>query len=70
VGYIIFVDPMPLRIPAASIEEMESIPFSPANIFLHQLIWVGSFMGVLPFPLWTILTGIRLLRTKLTVVSV
>lgn len=68
VGYTLFVDPINLRIPAATIDEMERVPFTPANQFLHQLIWVGSLMGVLPLPFWTILTGIRLLRTKLTTV--
>ena len=68
IGYTIFVDPINLRIPAASIEEFESVPFTHVNIFLHKLIWVGSFMG-LPLPLWTILTGARLLRPRLTAVA-
>lgn len=69
VGYTLFVDPIHLRIPAASIDEFERIPFTPANIFLHQLIWVGALMGVMPLPVWTILTGIRLLRMELALAS-
>jgi hypothetical protein len=57
VGYAIFVSPIMLRIPAAPLEEVINIPHSPANIFLHYFIWIGSFMGVFPLPFWTILLG-------------
>jgi hypothetical protein len=65
VGYAIFVDNIILHIPAPSDEVMEKIPSNtPANNFLHQLIWIGTFMGVLTLPIWTILIGVRLLREK------
>lgn len=63
VGYAIFVDSVILHIPAPSDEVIEKIPAdTPPNIFLHQLIWIGSFMGVLTLPIWTILAGVNFLR--------
>lgn len=62
VGYTMFVSTINFRIPAASINEMESVPFSDANAFLHQFIWIGALMGVYPFPVWTLLVGGKLLR--------
>lgn len=65
IGYAIFVDSVILHIPAPSDEVMEKIPAdTTANIFLHQLIWIGTFMGVLTLPIWTILIGARFLRKK------
>ncbi|TKK65389.1 hypothetical protein FC093_19970 [Ilyomonas limi] len=64
-GYAIFVDNIILHIPAVSDEVVAKIPTdTPANVFLHQLIWIGTIMGVLTLPIWTILIGARLLRTK------
>ena len=64
-GYAIFVDNVILHIPAPTDEVMQKIPTdTPANIFLHQIIWIGTFMGVLTLPIWTILVGVRLLRKK------
>jgi len=57
-----FVSTIDFRIPAASINEMESIPFDEANASLHQFIWIGALMGVYPFPVWTLLVGGKLLR--------
>ena len=65
-GYALFVDKIILHIPAPSDEMMEKIPSdTPANIFLHQILWIGSLMGMLTLPIWTILIGIRLLRINL-----
>lgn len=65
VGYAFFVDNVILHIPAPSDEVMGKIPTeTPANIRLHQILYIGSFMGVLTLPIWTILIGIRLLRKK------
>jgi len=65
-GYAIFVNIIILHIPAASNEVIGKIPLdTPANVFLHQILWVGSFMGVLTLPIWTILTGARLLRKNM-----
>ncbi|MEJ7681796.1 MAG: hypothetical protein WKG06_28910 [Segetibacter sp.] len=64
-GYAIFVDNVILHIPAASDEVVAKIPVdTPANVFLHQLVLIGSFMGVLTLPIWTIVIGARLLRKK------
>lgn len=61
IGYAIFVDTTPFRIPAV---ELTTSPDTPANNILHQIIYIGTFMGVLPLPFWTILLSIRLLRKK------
>ena len=37
---------------------------TPVNIFIHQILAIGSFMGVLTLPIWTILVGVRLFREK------
>jgi hypothetical protein len=64
-GYAIFVDNVILQIPAPTDEVMQRIPTeTPANILLHQILWIGTFMGVLTLPIWTILVGVRLLREK------
>ena len=64
-GYAIFVDGIILHIPAASDEAVAKIPSDTlANILLHQVLYVGSFMGVLTLPIWTILIGARLLRKR------
>jgi hypothetical protein len=64
-GYAIFVDSIILHIPAASDEVVAKIPTDTlANAFLHQILYIGSFMGVLTLPIWTILIGAKLLRKK------
>lgn len=65
VGYAIFVSTIPFHIPAASFEEIQNIPITSANIFLHYFIDIGSLLGVLTLPFWTILIGRRLLREKI-----
>lgn len=64
IGYTLLVDPINFRIPAATVEEFESIPWTEANAILHQFIWVGSLMGVLPLPFWTLFAGAKLLRLQ------
>jgi hypothetical protein len=64
VGYIILVSTIPLRIPAASLEEVSKIPITSANSYLHYFLEIGSLLGVLTLPFWTILIGIRLFREK------
>ena len=62
VGYAVFVDPVCLRIPVV----LDDFPtdFTPANALLHQLLLVGSYLGVATLPLWSALLGWRLLRTN------
>lgn len=64
IGYAIFVNPIGLRIPAAPIEELEIPVETTANIILHNILTIGSFMGVLTLPIWTIILGRKLLRQK------
>jgi hypothetical protein len=66
IGYAIFVDNIILQIPAPSNEVMDKIPSeTPANILIHQFLYIGSFTGVLTLPIWTILIGVSLLRKKI-----
>ncbi|MEP6750178.1 MAG: hypothetical protein ABJB86_20735 [Bacteroidota bacterium] len=66
-AYAIFVDAILIYIPAAPPGVIENIPVNtPANIFLHQTLWIGSLMGVLTLPAWTILLGVNLLRKAQT----
>ena len=60
----IFVSSLMLKIPAASIEEAQAVPWTRANDFLHYFIWIGSYMGVYPLPFWTIWLGSVLLRKR------
>lgn len=64
IGYAIFVSPIGLRIPAAPIEELEIPVDTTANIILHMILNIGSLMGVLTLPIWTIILGRKLLREK------
>ena len=62
-GYALFVDPILLQIPAASEEAVAKIPIdTPANTLLHQILFIGTFRGVITFPVWEVLLGARLLR--------
>jgi hypothetical protein len=63
-GYTIFVSTIPLRIPAASIEEASKIPITSANNFLHYFLDIGSLLGVLTLPFWTILISVKLFRER------
>ena len=61
VGYAILVDPVYIfHIPAIEATNHDT----PANRFLHKIIWVGSLMYELPLPVWTILFGTKLLQEK------
>jgi hypothetical protein len=64
-GYAIFVDKIILRIPAPPDEEVAKIPTDTiANIILHQVLAIGTVLGVLTLPIWTIIVGVRLRREK------
>ncbi|MEP7236560.1 MAG: hypothetical protein ABI685_01800 [Ferruginibacter sp.] len=62
IGFAIFVNADAITIPAPP---MKYYPETPANLFLHQILYIGSFMGVFTLPVWTILTGRWLLRKRL-----
>jgi hypothetical protein len=59
--YAIFVDPIILSIPAAKPAEVEKIPINEANMIVHQILFIGSPMGVLTLPFWTLWLGRQLL---------
>ena len=62
-AYAIFVDAILIHIPAPPPELIEKIPVdTPANIFLHKILFIGSFMGVLTLPFWSILLGVIFLK--------
>ena len=66
VGYAIFVDTIILQIPAASYEAVERVPTDTnANIILHQIVAVGTLLGVVTLPIWSILLGWKLLRINI-----
>lgn len=60
---IAFVYPNVLAIPAVPLENVVEQNTLVNNIS-HQILYVGSFMGVATLPIWTILTGLKLLREK------
>jgi hypothetical protein len=59
----LFVYPGSLAIPAV---DPANFPYqdTPANRLLHQLVGVGTLLGVLTLPFWSILLGRRLLRVE------
>jgi hypothetical protein len=64
VGYAIFVSRVILQIPAPPDAVIEKIQITPANNFIHYLLFAGTFLGIITLPFWTILVGRRLLREK------
>ncbi len=63
VGYALFVDDIILQIPAPSDAVMNQIPVeTPANLLLHRFLMIGSVLGVLTLPVWTILAAVNFLR--------
>jgi hypothetical protein len=64
IGYSIFVDPVGLKIPATDPNDLKDPGDTTANIIVHYILNVGTFMGVLTLPFWTIVLGRKLLRVK------
>lgn len=64
--YAIFVSTIILQISAADPSDQVNYPehFNWMNQNLHYLLDVGSVMGMLTLPLWTILIGRKILREK------
>jgi hypothetical protein len=60
-GFAFLVNMDALRIPAAPMREY---PQTHANNFLHILLFIGSFLGVITLPFWTILLGKALLKSS------
>jgi len=60
-AYGIFVDPIGLRGPVPhDYPNLETT----ANAITHIVLLVGTFMGVVTYPIWTILLGRQLLRAR------
>ncbi len=60
-GYGIFVDSSILRGPVPTDSpDVESI----ANEIVHLVLFIGTALGVLTLPIWSILLGRRLLRAQ------
>ncbi|QMU28147.1 hypothetical protein [Adhaeribacter radiodurans] len=63
-GYALFVDPIILQ--GGPPPEGYVIKINTANLILHQILWIGSIMGLPTYPLWSILVGNLLLRERNT----
>ena len=64
--YAIFVSTVVLQIPAADPSSATTFPdhFTWINHYLHYLLDVGSVLGVLTLPFWTLLIGRKLLAHR------
>ncbi|MDB5148165.1 MAG: hypothetical protein JWQ57_2185 [Mucilaginibacter sp.] len=63
IGYLIFVNTLPLQIPSVDPAKYPD-SFTLANQIIHYFIYIGSYMGVMTLPVWTILLGRKLLYVK------
>jgi hypothetical protein len=59
ITYIIFVEPMNYFVPAPDDAPMVE---TAANTIIHGLLIVGTWFGVLPYTIWSMLVGRRLRR--------
>lgn len=59
ITYAIFVEPVNFF--ASSPDDAPFVE-TPANNIIHLLLIIGSYFGVLPYPIWSMLVGRRLLR--------
>ena len=62
-AYGIFVDPIGLHGPVPP--DYPDPPFTTANTIIHNVFLVGSLLGVNTYPIWTMMIGRRLLRSRL-----
>ncbi len=62
-GLAIFVYPNMLKIPAVPVDA-ETFQRTEINQILHLILDIGSMLGVVTLPIWTLLTGARLLRKE------
>ena len=60
-AYAIFVDPIGLHGP---VPLGYPNPDTTANAIIHNVFLVGTLLGVITYPIWTILLGRRLLRAR------
>ena len=61
IGYILFVDTILLKIPA---QDLTNYPehTNLANQIIHRILDIGSLMGVITLPIWSILLGRKFLK--------
>ena len=62
-GLVFFVYPELIRIPAVP-ESSIAHQDTAINTVLHMILNIGSLMGVVALPIWTLLTGFRFLNRK------
>jgi hypothetical protein len=58
-----FVYPTLWAIPAVPIQDVTQVE-SPANNLFHQTLNIGTYIGVITLPVWTIVTGFKLLKEQ------
>lgn len=62
IAYAVLVDPVIFQVPVP--QPFPEGPDSAANGIIHIVLMLGSFMGVLTFPIWSALVGRRLLQQR------
>jgi hypothetical protein len=62
-GLAAFVYPNMLKIPAVPVAD-EVFQNTEINRILHWILSIGSVLGVVTLPVWTLLTGVRLLNKQ------
>ena len=62
-GLAIFVYPNMLKIPAVPMDN-EVFQNTEINQILHMLLAIGSVLGVVTLPIWSLVTGAKLLRKE------
>ncbi|MBB5055452.1 hypothetical protein HDF16_000121 [Granulicella aggregans] len=62
-GLAVFVYPNMLRVPAVPVDD-ETLQQTEINRILHLVLAIGSLLGVVTLPIWTLLLGSRLLRVE------
>ena len=61
ISYVIFVEPVNYFVPIPDDSPMVE---TTANNIIHLLLFIGTNIGVLPYPIWSMLVGRRLLRAR------
>jgi len=61
IAYAIFVDTTPLFHPVPF--DSDPPQARSANAIVHVVLLIGTFMGVTTYPIWSILVGLKLVRT-------
>jgi hypothetical protein len=62
-GLAAFVYPNMLKIPAVSVAD-EAFQNTEINRILHLILSIGSVLGVVTLPIWTLLMGAKLLKRE------